>query len=155
MMKMAIRKGETTMIKSSMAWGLAGLVLLMLPATTAFATQGNSYNLAAVYDINKDDLVSQEEITTKRNELHAKFDADKSGGLSEPEFAELWKSIHPAPVNGEFQALDTNADGTITLTEYVDIMKSVVAENDKNGDGFLSRADLRKEVNPMPELLKP
>jgi Ca2+-binding EF-hand superfamily protein len=134
-------------------FGLTGLALLMLPAATAMAN--TDYNLAAVYDADKNNLVSQAEIDTKRTEMHGKYDADKSGGLNEAEFAELWKSIHTSPVTDEFKGFDTDKDGAITLTEWVDPMKQIVSQNDKSGDGFLSREDLRKEVNPMPEILKP
>lgn len=143
------------MTKKIAKFGLTGLALLMLPAATAMANTDPGYNLAAIYDADKNNLVSQAEINTKRTEMHGTYDADKSGGLSEAEFAELWKSIHTSPATDEFKGFDTNKDGAISLTEWVDPMKQVVSQNDKSGDGFLSREDLRKEVNPMPEILKP
>jgi Ca2+-binding EF-hand superfamily protein len=143
------------MTKTFAPLGFAGLALLMLPATTALATTEPSYNLAAIYDADNDNRVSQTEIDAKRTEMHAKFDTDKSGDLSQAEFGELWTSIHTTPLSGEFKEFDKNGNGALELSEWVDPMKQIVAQNDKSGDGFLSREDLRKEVNPMPELLKP
>ena len=142
------------MTKTAATFALASLALLVLPATSTMANSDPSYNLAAQYDTDKNQLVSQMEIDAKRTEQHAAFDADKSGGLTEAEFTALWKSIHAAPLGSEFKDFDKDSDGKLNLAEWVEPMKMVVTQNDKSGDGFLSKDDLRKEIVPMPEILK-
>lgn len=133
---------------------IAGIAALALAANAATpADQGfnsPSYNLAARYDSNGDSQITQVEIDTNRKEWHAKFDADKSQWLSETEFASLWATTGEPWKPEIFKVFDKNADGQVTLEEYLKPMANIVAINDKNGDGLLSRADHRKLAPGAP-----
>lgn len=96
------------------------------------------------YDTNKDGKISQEEIDANRTEWHAEFDADKNATLSLDEFQNLWLKAHRERMVRDFQRLDRDGNGQVTLDEYKQPLSSIVADHDRNGDGFLSRDDRRE-----------
>lgn len=93
------------------------------------------------YDANKDGKVSQEEIDTNRTQWLAEFDADKNGTLSLEEFEKLWLKARFERMVREFQRFDRDGNGQVTLDEYKDPTADLVANGDRNDDGFLSRED--------------
>lgn len=93
------------------------------------------------YDANKDGKISQEEIDTNRTQWHGEFDADKNATLSLEEFKALWLKARQEMMVREFQHLDRDGNGQVTLDEYKSPLGDFVANHDRNGDGVLSRDD--------------
>jgi Ca2+-binding EF-hand superfamily protein len=96
------------------------------------------------YDANKDGKVSQEEIDQNRTSWHGEFDGDKNATLSIDEFQNLWLKARREQMVREFQEFDRDGNGQVTLEEYNQPMAGIVANRDRNGDGFLSRDDRRQ-----------
>jgi Ca2+-binding EF-hand superfamily protein len=105
---------------------------------------GMMRDLMQRYDANKDGKVTQEEIDANRTEWHARFDTNKNGSLDLKEFEALWLEANRQRMVREFQRLDPNGDGTVTLDEYKDPLSRIVADRDRNNDGALSRDDRRR-----------
>ena len=93
------------------------------------------------YDANKDGKLSQDEIDTNRAQWLAEFDADKNGSLSLEEFQNLWLKARHQQMVREFQMFDRDGNAQVTLDEYKQPLANMVANHDRNGDGFLSRDD--------------
>jgi Ca2+-binding EF-hand superfamily protein len=93
------------------------------------------------YDGNKDGKISQQEIDQNRTSWHGEFDGDKNSTLSIDEFQNLWLKARREQMVREFQAFDRDGNGQITLEEYTQPTAGIVANRDRNGDGFLSRED--------------
>ena len=102
------------------------------------------------YDTNKDGKISQEEIDTNRGNMLAEFDADKSNSLALAEFQNLWLKTHNQQMIRDFQRLDSDANGQITLDEYKAPLDKLVAELDSNKDGVISGDEMRPRMRgPM------
>ncbi len=93
------------------------------------------------YDANKDGKISQEEIDQNRSSWHGEFDTDKNATLSIDEFQALWLRARREQMVREFQQFDRDGNGQVTLDEYKGPLSGIVANRDRNGDGFLSRDD--------------
>jgi Ca2+-binding EF-hand superfamily protein len=94
--------------------------------------------MAERYDTDKDGKISQEEIDANRGNWLTEFDADKSGNLSLTEFQNLWLKANNLKMVRDFQRLDTDANGQVTLEEYKAPLAKLVAELDSNKDGSVS-----------------
>ncbi len=99
--------------------------------------------LAERYDANKDGKISQEEIDTIRGKLLVEFDADKSGNLSLAEFQNLWLKSNNQKMIRDFQRLDADANGQVTVDEYKAPFARLVAEMDQNKDGAVATDEIR------------
>lgn len=95
------------------------------------------------YDTDKNGEISQQEIDTNRNDWHKKFDADSNGTIDLKEFEALWLEAKRRRMVRSFQRLDEDASGSITLQEYTEPMARIVERMDRNGDGVLSRKDMK------------
>lgn len=93
------------------------------------------------YDADKDGKLSQQEIDESRTSWHGEFDGDKNASLSIDEFQNLWLKARREQMVREFQEFDRDGNGQVTLEEYNQPMAGLVANRDRNGDGFLSRED--------------
>ena len=93
------------------------------------------------YDANKDGKITQAEIDQNRQQWLAEFDTNKDGTLSLDEFKMLWLKAHNEMMVREFQFLDRDGNGQVTIEEYKDPMASIVADRDENNDGSLGRDD--------------
>lgn len=130
---------------------LAGLVAL---AGAAAAQKGWGHGgphgpmgfeqLAERYDANKDGKISQEEIDTNRGKWLAEFDADKSNSLALTEFQNLWLKAHNQQMIRDFQRLDKDANGQVTLDEYKEPLAKLVANTDQDKDGAVSIDEVRQ-----------
>ena len=97
------------------------------------------------YDANKDGKITQDEINNNRQAWYAEFDLDKDGKLSLVEFEKLWLKARHRMMVREFQFLDTDGDGNVTILEYKGPLEDLVVERDRNNDGALSREDRPRE----------
>jgi len=93
------------------------------------------------YDANKDGKITQDEINNNRQAWYLEFDIDKDGKLSLVEFEKLWLKARHRMMVREFQFLDSDGDGNVTILEYKGPLEDMVADRDRNGDNALSRED--------------
>jgi hypothetical protein len=111
--------------------------------------------LAERYDANKDGKVSQEEIDTNRGKWVADFDVDKSNSLALTEFQNLWLKANNQRMVRDFQRLDKDGNGQVTLDEYKEPMARIVASLDQNKDGAVSTDEMHRgrhgHMRPGPD----
>ncbi|MCA3562003.1 MAG: EF-hand domain-containing protein [Aestuariivirga sp.] len=93
------------------------------------------------YDVNKDGKVTQQEIDQNRQQWLAEFDANKDGTLSLEEFRQLWLKSRNEMMVRDFQFLDRDGNGQVTIAEYKGPMADLVATRDRNDDGSLGADD--------------
>jgi len=122
-------------------WGMHG----MRPGMRVFAVR-----MTERYDANKDGKISQEEIDNNRTEWLRRFDTDKDGTLSLKEFEALWLEAHRQQMVREFQFFDKDGDAKVTLDEYKGPLANLVRDHDRNGDGVLSKDDMRMRHKHRP-----
>ncbi len=100
--------------------------------------------LAERYDANKDGKISQEEIDTNRDNWVSEFDIDKSSSLALTEFQNLWLKANNQRMVRDFQRLDKDGNGQVTLEEYKEPMAKIVASLDQDKDGAVSTDEMRR-----------
>ena len=98
--------------------------------------------LAERYDTNKDGKISQDEIDANRANWLTEADGDKSGSLALTEFQGLWLKTHNQQIIRDFQRLDRDANGQITVDEYKLPLSKLVAEMDRDKDNAISADEL-------------
>ncbi|PLX37447.1 MAG: calcium-binding protein [Hyphomicrobiales bacterium] len=69
------------------------------------------------FDENKDGTVSPDEVTKGVAALQAKYDTDKSGGLSQTEFEALHAEMTRKMAERPFRMLDADGDGQVSADE--------------------------------------
>ena len=95
-------------------------------------------------DADGDGKLTQAEIDTARNALHAAHDADDDGNLGLEEFAGVWREITRPLTVRAFQMLDTDGDAIVSRAEYDRPLANVVERLDRDGDDALSPRDRRR-----------
>jgi len=96
------------------------------------------------FDTNDDGRVTQAEIDEARRQRLAGFDRDGNGELSLEEYQALWLDAMRRPMVRQFQANDADASGGITVEELQARYEDVVRDLDRDGDGELTRDELRR-----------
>ena len=96
------------------------------------------------YDADGDGKLTQAEIDTARSERFAKYDADGNGALSLEEFEGLFHEVTRPMMVRAYQRLDPDGDASVTAEEYDGAFADIVEHMDRNGDGALSREDMRR-----------
>lgn len=130
---------------------------LLLTTTAAFAQSGgHGAHFIESWDLDGDGAVSAAEITQKRLDIFASFDADEDGNLSATEYAlfdEARANDHAQmgsghgknsmgmdkPMERDFN--DTNADGQVSAEEFATGSTSMFSRMDRNGDGSITTDD--------------
>jgi Ca2+-binding EF-hand superfamily protein len=105
---------------------------------------GPGMKLMESFDTNQDGKLTQAEIDAARADRLAKFDANKDGNLSLEEYQDLWLDAMREHMVDRFQQLDADGDAVVTVDEFGKPFANMVERRDRNGDGELSAADLRR-----------
>jgi hypothetical protein len=105
---------------------------------------GGGMALLESFDTNDDGSVTQAEIDEARRQRLTSFDRDGNGELGLEEYQALWLDAMRRPMIRRFQANDADASGGITVEEFQARYEDVVRDLDRNGDGELTRDDLRR-----------
>jgi hypothetical protein len=124
---------------------IGGAALATVPAIAGGGPRGpGGPNLLKQFDTNDDGKLTQDEIDAARHARVTEFDADKNGALSLEEYQALWlDAMHRAMVRA-FQANDEDGDGSVTIVEFQARFADIVENLDRNGDGELTRDELRR-----------
>ena len=106
--------------------------------------------LLDTYDTNDDGKLTQAEIDEARKANLAKFDTDANGELTLVEYQALWADAMRRAMVRQFQAHDADGSGTVTIEEFTVRFSDVVENLDRNGDGELTRDELRRHGRRGP-----
>jgi Ca2+-binding EF-hand superfamily protein len=96
------------------------------------------------FDVNQDGTITQVEIDQVRRDRLAAYDQNNDGSLTLEEYQALWLDAMRERMVDRFQDLDDEGDAIVTVEEFVEPFGSMVGRLDRNGDGALSRDDMRR-----------
>lgn len=140
------------------ALGTAGVLAVTAVATTAFAERKHGMHggghhqgmmarqfssLAERYDADKDGEITQAEIDANRAQWHGEFAGDDDAMTLE-EFQGLWLRARNLQMVREFQRIDRDGDGRITLEEYQLPMAEFVEGLDRTDSQSLGKDDFQR-----------
>lgn len=98
------------------------------------------------FDTDKDGKLTQAEVDKARAEQHAKFDTNKDGRLNLREYEALWLSVMRKRMVDAFQRHDDDGNAAITVKEFQERFKNLVARADFDDNGVFSRDDIRQRL---------
>lgn len=96
------------------------------------------------FDANDDGKLTQVEVDQVQGQRYKKYDKDANGKLSLSEFQALWLEMSRRQMVRRFQRLDQDGDAIITMDEFTARSRRLVQRKDRNEDGALSYADMRR-----------
>jgi hypothetical protein len=99
--------------------------------------------LAERYDADQDGEITQAEIDANRAEWHGEFAGDDDAMTLE-EFQGLWLKARNLQMVREFQRIDRDGDGRITLEEYQRPMAEFVEELDRTDSQSIGTDDFQR-----------
>jgi len=105
---------------------------------------GGPVRMLEQFDTDGDGRLTQVEIDTARTDRFAKYDADGDGALSLEEFSGLFLEVSRPMMVRAYQKLDPNGDASVTVEEFDRPFANLVERHDRDGDGALSRADMKR-----------
>ena len=121
-----------------------GLSVTVLAST---ADAQNRRQILQDVDANRDGLIQFSELQSFRARVFDNLDTNRNGVVDSSELAALEQqaanSGRSGPVSLDPYASDANRDGVITRQEFVNHIPPTARNADRNGDGALSRAELR------------
>ncbi|MBO6757811.1 MAG: EF-hand domain-containing protein [Roseibium sp.] len=98
----------------------------------------------ATFDTDNDGKMTRAEFEEVRGNLFASADRNGSGGFGLEDFTAIWTTLTNGPTVRMFQHLDANGDLAVTPEEQAARTADLVSRLDRNDDGVLTRADLRR-----------
>lgn len=96
------------------------------------------------FDSNDDNKLTQSEIDEVRRQRLQKYDQDGDGRLTLKEYEVLWMDAMRKRMVDRFQRLDEDGDAIVTTEEFVQPFSHMVDRLDRDEDGELKRAELRR-----------
>lgn len=107
-------------------------------------------SLLESFDTNQDGKLTQAEIDESRKTNLTKFDTDGDAELTLAEYEALWAAAMRQAMVRQFQANDADGNGSVTVEEFTVRFEDVVENLDRNGDGELTRDELRRRGHRGP-----
>ncbi|MGD9508102.1 MAG: EF-hand domain-containing protein [Geminicoccaceae bacterium] len=124
---------------------VGGAAFATVPAIAGGGPRGpGGSGLIKQFDTNDDGKLTQAEIDAARQARLEQFDADKNGALSLEEYQALWLDAMQRAMVRAFQANDADGDGSVTIVEFQARFADIVEDLDRNGDGEITRDELRR-----------
>lgn len=105
---------------------------------------GHAFRMLEMFDANKDGKLTQAEIDEARQGRFKSFDKNIDGALTLDEFEALWLDFMRERMVDHFQDQDDDGDGKVTPEEFGQRFAYMVQFMDRNGDGVLDAADMRR-----------
>lgn len=96
------------------------------------------------FDANKDGKLTQAEIDETRQGRFTTFDKNSDSALTLDEFEALWLDAMRERMVDRFQDHDNDGDGKVTTDEFGRHFAQMVQFMDRNGDGVIDAADMRR-----------
>ena len=121
-------------------------LLIGIPTGVALA-HGRGHNgghdkFMMFFDADKDGVVTQAEFSESSDQRFAKMDGDSSGTVSTEEFSQYIQERRQERKQRSFKHMDTNADGQLSLDEYLDAKRERAERRfksmDKDANGMIS-----------------
>ena len=125
------------------------LTLLFTLATLAFAQHRRGGPALQLLDADKDSVISIAEINNAPTAL-AKLDANADGQLTADELRPPGRPPADRDMAKSLMSFDKNADGKLSKSELPEQMQGMLARGDKDGDGFLTSAEIQAMVPAQP-----
>jgi Ca2+-binding EF-hand superfamily protein len=104
---------------------------------------GSGLALFETFDTNRDGKLTQAEIDAVRTGRFTAFDKDGDGKLTLQEYELLWVDAMRPRMVDRFQGHDDDGDGAVTIEEFSEGYARIVYRLDANGDGEITRDELR------------
>jgi hypothetical protein len=122
---------------------LTGAAVAPVLAQPGHGRGGSGMSMLETFDTNDDGRLTQEEIDTYRQQQLSRFDRDQNSQLSIEEYQALWAEAMRERMVRQFQRHDRDGDGQVTVEEFQARYTDLVADRDDNGDGAITRDELR------------
>ena len=100
------------------------------------------------FDANEDDRITQAEIDAFRKGQFDEHDANNDGKLTLQEYQNLWLSVMRERMVDAFQRHDDDGNAEVSLEEFSERFSRMVRRLDNDGDGAITRDDLRSRFGP-------
>jgi Ca2+-binding EF-hand superfamily protein len=139
---------------------LAALALLMPLAVAAQGTPGSHF--IENWDLDGNGTVSLDEVTERRGDVFVMFDQDENTSLNAAEYV-LFDETRAADMENNagghgrggqrmqegltLAFNDTNADGEVSMEEFIANSAAWIAQVDRDGDGEITAADFGPQGN--------
>ena len=145
-------------MKRAMIFGMAVSLVAPLGANAQSQRHGDDHHradrgerqimrLIESFDANGDGQVDLEEVVATRSDRLAEFDANGDGTLDLEEYKTLWVDAYFERLVDDFQRHDDDGNGQVTVDEFTEDQTRMIARLDRNDDGVVSGADLKKPDN--------
>jgi Ca2+-binding EF-hand superfamily protein len=124
---------------------VSGLVLACLAGSGRAEEQSASNDLwlLAKYDTNGDQVISQDEVSGRRDRMFGHLDLDQDGLVKFSEYQSLDVRKRELLLKARFDKLDLDGDGELSAEEYRSYLGSF-DRFDRDGDGRISAADINQ-----------
>lgn len=118
----------------------AFLCLLLGSSSALWADDGS--RLLAKYDLNGDDLITQDEVMSKKLNVFRHLDRNNDGQVDFSEYESMDAARREYLLKARFAKIDQNADDEVSEDEYSQFLGKF-SSIDANSDGVLSLNEVR------------
>lgn len=120
---------------------MRALLCLLLGSNSALWADDGS-RLLAKYDLNGDDLITQDEVMSKKLNVFRHLDRNNDGQVDFSEYESMDAARREYLLKARFAKIDQNADDEVSEDEYSQFLGKF-SSIDANSDGVLSLSEVR------------